>query len=275
VVVKATLIADFPQNTIMIKVKHSGHIGDVIYSLPSVAAAAEEFQEKVTYYLHQDVIIGTDYDGGIPKPAISRKLAEFIKPLLDAQPYIDSCVIFDEGPNFHIPINCDLDQFRELPINHRFGHLPLHYMHLGGMFFDYAKPWLSVRGQDKNKHYKDRIIVGRSTRNYDTAIDYAALKPYVDAMEFIGTDEEYEAMRRALPKIKRLKVRDAYETACVIASSRLYIGNSSFNFAVAEGLKKNRLFEMNVQSQSLMPCGNVDYFTSTGQLLARIKSALA
>lgn len=259
----------------MIRVKHSGHIGDVIYSLPAVAAAAEQFQEKATYYLHQDVMIGTDYDGGIPKPAITRKLAEFIKPLLDAQPYIDSCVIFDEGPNFHIPLNCDLDKFRDLPINHRFGHLPLHYMHLCGVFCDYAKPWLSVRGADKSKHYKDKIIIGRSTRNYDGSIDYSVLKAYVDAMEFIGTDEEYEAMRQALPKIKRLKVRDAYEMACLMASAKLYIGNSSFNFAVAEGLKKNRLFEMNVKSQSLLPCGNVSYFTDTAQLAARIKTALA
>jgi hypothetical protein len=255
----------------MIKVKHSGHLGDVIYSLAAIKAAATNWQEKITYYLHQDVPLLTINDAGFARPAITKQYAEFIKPLLEAQPYVEECVIFT-GASFTVPVDMNLDRFRHLPVNFDLGHLPLHYMHLCGHFFDYAKPWLTIREEDKKSFFKNKIVLGRSTRNIDPNIDYSVLKNLKEDLVFLGSDDEFEIMKRALPRLEHVKVSTAYELACVIASCKLYIGNSSFNFAVAEGLKKNRLFEMNTKLQSLMPCGNVDYFINTQQLLQKISA---
>ena len=254
----------------MITVKHSGHIGDVIYSLPAVKAIAETRKEKVTYYLHQGVLIPTDYDNGSPKPALSKEFAEFIKPLIEAQPYIEKCMIYINGTDITVPLDYDLDMFRRLPVNFWLGHLPLYYMHLTGYFTDYSAPWLTVKEEDKNDYYRDKVIIGRSPRNINPDVDFSILNKIEEKIYFVGTADEYLSINKIIPRIEYIKVSDAYEMACLIASCKLYIGNSSFNFALAEGLKKTRLFEMNLKIQSLMPCGNVKYFTNTEQLISEI-----
>ncbi len=256
----------------MIAVKHSGHIGDVIYSLPAVKSIAEARGIKVVYYLCYGVPIRTDYDGGVSAPAITRELAEFVKPLLEAQPYIEKCVTIPADSTQDIHFNIDLDMFRLLPVNFRFGHLPLHYMHLTGYFSDYAAPWLCIDGVNCDSRL---ILLGRSPRNINPTIDFSLLNDIGDVeIKFVGTDGEFAAMKKYVPKLDHAKAADAHQVLRLIASCRLFIGNSSFNFAVAEGLKKQRLFEMNTQVQSLMPCGNVGYFTSTEELAHQISRAL-
>jgi ADP-heptose:LPS heptosyltransferase len=61
---------------------------------------------------------------------------------------------------------------------------------------------------------------------------------------FVGVEAEYAEMRQQLPKLEYRPVQHFLELAQVIAGSRLFIGNQSFPFAIAEGLKVKRLLEI-------------------------------
>ena len=258
----------------MITVKHSGHIGDVIYSLAAVKAIAANRKDKVRYYLSEGVPIPTAYDHGYPRPTLTRELCEFVRPLIEAQPYIESCLTRIFTPRLDHAVNIDLDLFRRLPINFVFGHLPLHYMHLVGEFWDYAFPWLTVGPCDIDPKYRDTVVLGRSPRNIDQTIDYSVLNKVKNDILFFGTWDEYSEMKRVVKKIVHAKLSDAYQAACILASCKIFIGNSSFHFAVAEGLKTPRLFEMNLNNQSLMPCNGVTYFTTTEQLASGLQNCV-
>jgi hypothetical protein len=255
----------------MITVKHSGHIGDVVYSLAAVKAIAINKKDKIRYYLWEGVHIPTDYDNGLPKPALTRALCEFIKPLIEAQPYVETCLTQFFAPRIDSTINVDLDLFRRLPINFYLGHLPLHYMHLIGEFYDYALPWITVNSSDTTPDYKNTIVIGRSVRNINPMIDYSVLNRVKNDIIFLGTNDEFVNIKQFIKGITHAKLSDAYHGACILASCRLFIGNSSFHFAVAEALKTVRCFEMNLQAQSLMPCNGVTYFTTTEQLVAGLE----
>lgn len=233
----------------MITFKHSGHIGDVICSLPFVKAACEKFKTKAVLFLNKGILIGTDYDTDGPKPAITEESYNFIKPLLEKQTYIDSVV----DQSIHVDYN--LDDFRRFPVSHRYGHLPLHYMQMFHIYYDYAKPWLTIDQSDLHPFLHDKIILGRSHRSINPRIKYDIEDAY-----FIGLDSEFETIKEQTINLQRLKVANAYEVACYIESCKLYVGNASFNFTIAEGLKKNRIFEMS-NVQSFMPCGDVIYLT--------------
>ena len=53
-------------------------------------------------------------------------------------------------------------------------------------------------------------------------------------------------MRKMVPQIKFRPVNDFLEMASIISGCRLFVGNQSFPFALAEALKANRLLEVSV-----------------------------
>ena len=63
-------------------------------------------------------------------------------------------------------------------------------------------------------------------------------------IKFIGIEEEYEDMRQVLPDLQFKPVKDFLEMATIINSCKLFIGNQSFPFAIAEALKATRLLEL-------------------------------
>ena len=68
------------------------------------------------------------------------------------------------------------------------------------------------------------------------------LKKYPDKL-FVGIEKEYEDMRQVLPDLKFQPVSDFLEMATIINSCKLFIGNQSFPFSIAEALKTTRLLE--------------------------------
>ena len=73
-------------------------------------------------------------------------------------------------------------------------------------------------------------------------VDYGFLKKYPDKL-FIGIEEEYEDMKQVLPDLQFKPVNDFLEMATIINSCKLFIGNQSFPFSIAEALKVTRLLE--------------------------------
>lgn len=214
--------------------KHSGNSGDIIYALPTIYSLAHGAKAHLHLHINQPGSYGKK-----PHPLgnvmLNRKMAQMLQPLLLAQKEIHSCSIYD-GTS---PVDFDLDTIRRYPILMSRGNIARWYFYVFAVNADLSKPWLTV---SPDTSFNDRIVVARSQRYRGPGIDYSFLKKYKTV--FIGVEQEWKEMKEMLPDIELVPVKNFMEMAQIIAGSKLFIGNQSFPFSIAEGLKVKRLLEV-------------------------------
>ncbi len=96
--------------------------------------------------------------------------------------------------------------------------------------------------------------MARSFRYRAPGIRYDFLKSHPN-ITFVGLKEEYEDMKTVIPGLKYRAVQDFLELAKIIAGCKFFIGNQSFPFAVAEGLKVPRALELCFECPNVIPEG--------------------
>ncbi|RYD91742.1 MAG: hypothetical protein EOP50_13770 [Sphingobacteriales bacterium] len=230
--------------------RHSGNAGDVVYALPCVEALAGGRPAHFHLYIDQPA----DYNPLIVHPMgnvmMNRKTAEMLQPLLAAQPYISSCTIYEGGP-----VDVDLDSFRggHIPLDR--GHIARWYFQMFGVSRDLGKPWLFAQPDEQ---MRSSIVVARSNRYQMPFIAYDFLRAYDDVV-FVGLPDEFEAMKKAVPGLRYRPVADFLELAGVIAGAKMFIGNQSFPFSIAEGLKVRRLLELDLATPNVIVEGADGY----------------
>lgn len=229
--------------------KHSGHTGDIIYSLPAVFSLAKN--KNIHLYLNvNEESNNRSLSHPLGSVMLTEKIVELLRPLLLHQPQIKSCDIYNGQP-----INYDLDLFRQYPFNYKIGNIARWYFLTFGINADLGKLWLQVPA---NTSLNDTIVIARSRRYRNPAIDYSFLNRYPNLV-FVGLEEEYLDMKKMLPKIQYGPVKNFLELASIIAGSRFFIGNQSFPFSLAEGLKVKRMLEVYHQSPNVVVEGANGY----------------
>jgi hypothetical protein len=225
-----------PENKEHYTFRHSGNSGDIIYSLPTLFALTSGV--KATLYLNLDqpanyaVTRGTHPLG---KVMLDSKMFSMLRPLLLSQPKISQCESFNGET-----IDYDLDIFRNSLFPQHAGNIARWYFLHFAVNADLGKPWLHV---NPNQTVSDYIVVARSLGYHSPGIDYSFLDKYGKLL-FVGVPEEFEAIRKMLPSIEYYPVSDFLELAEVIAGSKLFIGNQSFPFSIAEAMKVRRVLEV-------------------------------
>lgn len=225
------------------RIRHSGDIGDIIYACMSFKELAKPV----------DLILTVRTDGAVREPMTAEK-AESIKSLLILQPYIHSIEFSPEqNPDPEtLRLNADMDDFRSL--------LPYTDPHLSlaltmRMKFEYNPdrpcnpndPWLVSDGKSDGPI----VVFARSHRYHNLHFPWSRVAARYPAWSsgFIGTSREYEDFLRAAnfrkgDEPRRLHTPNLMEVARYIASSKLFIGNQSAPYAIAEGLKVRTLQEV-------------------------------
>jgi hypothetical protein len=223
--------------------KHSGHSGDIIYSLALVHAYWKMTGVKASYQIKLNVESQTK-GHSMGKYMISRQTFDFLKPLLLAQPYISEVVPYKEGDH----IDYDLDIFREKPINLSSGHIALwNCLEYPELTPDLSQPWIYCEPFTVASK-----IMARSMRYTNPMISYAGM----GAGGFIGLPNEYKWVCQYLNSdLTHLQVEDALHMAEVIAGCDTFVGNQSFPFAIAEGLKVTRVLESYQGAPNVIPIG--------------------
>lgn len=215
--------------------KHSGNSGDVIYALPSIYAIAK----SNNVHLHLNPGAKVKWPKGVYHPVgdimLNDKMISMLTPLLNYQPQIKVCDTYTNQP-----IDVDLDLIRSYPLTKGLGNIARWYFYIFAIQADLSKPWLVAPFDEK---YRNKIVLARSHRYRNPDIDFGFLSKLGEVI-FVGVPEEYEDMRKMIPELKHEKVNDFLELATVINSSRLFIGNQSFPFSIAEGLKIPRVLEV-------------------------------
>lgn len=235
-------------NTTEINFKHSGHLGDLVYAMPILKELSKK--AKCNLYINLNQTIGRNYfkhpTGNV---MITERSYQMALPFLAAQPYINDVRKWNNEK-----IDIDLDLFRKLPVSMEF-HSIRWYYHLTGLQPDMSLPFLEIQ---PHQTIKNKIVVVRTFRGRNPLINYSFLKQYDDLL-FLGTKAEYDEFSKDVPNIEFYDVSDFMEMAQIIKASRFFVSNQTFSFAIAEGLKINRLLESNPFLPVVFPIGGEGY----------------
>ncbi len=225
---------------------HYGHLGDIINSLPVIKELSKSKNCKLFLQIGKEIpkhVALNDHPFG--KVYLSEVSIKKLLPLLKNQKYIQEVKIFNNEK-----IDIDLNFFREMPINFNIDSVRW-YFHLTGQFPDLAKDYLEV---PEHKKYKDYIVIMRSLRRQNKNINYSFLSKYKKIV-FIGLKSEFDDLKSQINNLEYYESNDFLELASVIKNSKIFIGNLSFGYALAEAIKVPRLLESGPNFPLVYPNG--------------------
>ena len=254
----------------VIRYLHSGDMGDIVSSLPVIKEMSETLGKKGILIL--DTTGGQTVNDGplnslITRNTNSRGLKfnhtsfEFIKPLLEVQPYIESVEEYTDGSKPPDDIDLNLNAFRYFASNPKLNEMiycNLMYCHqlASNVIFGYKGPFLEV--PDGNKIPARMIplkkgIVSRSNRYHSSQVFLQTFTSMLHDFKFIGTDIEYEAFvdcisLRDRDQIPHVKVKNALEMAKLVKEAPLVFSNATLLYWIAVGLEKPIIHELNSSS---------------------------
>ena len=206
--------------------KHSGDMGDIIYSLPTIKKLGGGV-------LYLDVTGGEDeplcnnqcMDG---KTKFNMDSFEFIKPLIEIQPYIQKVEIYKKQK-----IDYNLNNFRSKFALTK-GIVDMH-TEAFDVVYDINESWLNV---DKKVCLDKKTLICRSPRYQSAHVWFESNKyNFKNKAIFVGLKKEHEYFEWTFNiKIPFHETKNALELARVIAGSTAFVSNQTFALAVAIGL---------------------------------------
>lgn len=241
-----------------VSVKHSGHIGDILYSLNMVKSIADK-HGPVDFYIGFEVANQTpNHPSG--KYTMTDKAFAYMLPLLESLPFIGG-VYKHNGQE----IEYDLDKFRLQGFNLASSDLR--------KWYPYVYPDFEVNINDKliesvkaYDYLKEAVVVNLTKRYRNSSINYRLLEKLNRPIYFVGLDEEHVLFQLYELDHKRIVVKDALHMSNILNSCYLFIGNQSSTFALAEQMKIRRALEVHNGCPNVISIGGetFDYMTTEG-----------
>jgi hypothetical protein len=214
--------------------KHSGDMGDIIFSLPVIRAMGGG-------------ILYLDPKGGFGSPLVKivakdrtkldAKSIDMLAPILKQQPYIEDVRHWNGEPVDH-----DLDQFRNSLGFNNLSDSHLTAFNLPTTERDAA--WIQIADPIV---IPDRpIVVNRSIRYHGNYTFWESNLPRLGSKcIFVGYPKDYEIFIYTFgQEIPYYPTPELLTLARVIAGCHLFMGNQGFPHALAEGMKKNLVNEV-------------------------------
>jgi len=219
--------------------KHSGDLGDIIFSLPVIKAMG-----KGILYLDpkggEEEPLVTWGNGLFTSTKMSEERIESIKELLEYQDYIEEVRLW-AGEE----VDYNLDMFR---MHIRYNNLTDSHLAAFGIEFSHRDdPWLTVPAAIIDDVEKD-VCFARSCRYHGNYSFWETLdRDVVKKGFFLGFKEEYEQFKYTYPHMSEVPLREVQnllEMAQVISGCDIFMGNQGLPHAIAEALKKPMLNEV-------------------------------
>ena len=216
--------------------KHSGALGDVIFSLPAVRALGGGVLYLDPQGGEGDPLLA-DPDTGRTRADFSAQTIESVKPLLLLQEYISDVRTWTGQK-----VDYNLDEFRR---HLDAGNLCDAYLRAFNLPFTHKETaWLVV--DDPVSIPGHPVVVNRTVRYTGNHIFWQKILPKVhkEAL-FVGFPKEHEIFEYTFGiPIRYYPTPTILDLARVIAGAKQFIGNASSANAIAEGLKKNKILEV-------------------------------
>jgi hypothetical protein len=249
--------------------KHSGTLGDLIYSLYLVKkmggghyrVAIENIENCVAKYGYRPEDVDPQHKGRFTTQDFS-----WLTPLLERQPYINKLSTWylgDAEPDF------DLDHYRSVLYRTFEGNILQAYHIAFNVPFtmsDYDSPWIEADPIEAAP-----IVISRSFRyrppNGDSGWQNIVKEGHLEGNSvFVGTPKEHENFVQTFGvDVPYRPVKDFLELAGIIAGCELFMGNQGFAYSLAVGLGKSSVLEINKivpmqMNECFFPRNNIQYF---------------
>jgi hypothetical protein len=249
-------------NNKILRVKHSGRLGDIIYSYMAIANYAIENGLDIEFALWDNPALKNLSDEGHLYPGgINDEAYDFIKPWLES---VGCSVIKYEGQKC-----VDLDI-----IKHMGKMICLPYSDIR-KWYQYAYPefnlGIHLSTPSKNPRPYDFIVVNRTRRWQNIHIDYTFMRGLKNRIIFIGTEDEYSEFSEMVPNSEffayQSKVRaNILEIEAMIKDCKVFVGNQSMFYALAEYNQVPRMLEVCDYAPNVISMGvnNHDFVTQQG-----------
>lgn len=220
---------------------HSGNIGDIIYSLPTC---------RMLNINH--IILNICADPRFGARVLNEQAARALAPLLLAQKFIRRVTIIKSGVPWEyanpadLGVNYILDSFRASYTDPRLHLLYAHAVPFN-LMVDGAQPWVTVGQSAPEQQTKQEpyIVVGLTSRyrRFNHAYyEYLLRNVPADRVFFVGIGTDQIERRNIGGTV--FQTANFMDLAKLLANAALFIGNPSFAYALAEGLKVNRFLEV-------------------------------
>jgi hypothetical protein len=251
--------------------RHSGTLGDLIYSL-SIVKKMEPGQFLVALNNIEHCVSQYGYRADEVDPAhrgrFTEQDVEWLRPLLKRQSYIEAVGNWRQGD---AEPDVDLDRFRGTLFRGFEGNYVQAYhmaFNLPMTIADFDTPWLEADPVTVKP-----IVVSRTARYRSTEPQASAahMQMAVDGQLekngiFVGTTAEHEDyVKTTGVQIPYYPVNNFLELANVVAGADLVVANQNFVYSLAMGLGKSAVLETIKikpleQNECFFPRPNVQYF---------------
>lgn len=223
----------------MTNFKHSGDLGDIIYSLPTVKVlGGGNLYLDCSSGISDINCINQCYGG---KTKFTEKSFNFLKPLIDSQNYV-KCFKWDEARKIDYNLNMFRKKFLDGSARNKNHNLiDLHLDSLNLPVWDYNNPWIYLEDEIK----LDRSIIVTRTARYQSSYGFlqSNAKLFQNKGIFIGLEKEHEYFEWTFDiKIPYYKVKDALEMAKIIKGSSLFISNATVALAIAIAIGHKNIY---------------------------------
>lgn len=237
---------------------HSGNSGDVIGSLPAIREFYRKSGIKPVLYLREGVE-AFYYEGAVhpvkgsdgKSVMLNKVMIDMLIPLLKQQDFFEDVLQWTDEK-----IWWDLDNIRHCNVGMPGLSLNRWYFYaFPDLACDLSKPWLTVPDSEKDLA-KDKIIITRTERYLNQAVDYSFLKDYEDELIFSGTQREWNIFCMSYDlNIKKLTVDNFLTLAQAIKQSRFHITNQTLANQISTGLMHPSLLEACEYAPNCIPIG--------------------
>lgn len=230
---------------------HSGDMGDILSSLVAVRQLGGG----------EYILCPHPHRGGGPRVPMTLARANFLLPLLRAQPYITSAR-FEEKPQGITHDFTDI-RMKTQKADDRESLADWHAHHVGIMGELDTSPWLSCRPSGSSV---GKTVFSRSLRYNNPDFPWVRLLFRSAGNNlFVGLAEEHHKLitpsKQARTNLPRAQCEDALQMASIIAGAKAFVGNQSFPLWVALGLGKECVVACWRPSPDVrLPRANVTYF---------------
>jgi hypothetical protein len=284
--------------------KHSFNPGDLITVLPGIKHICEKNNTKAIIYQRLGLLADYGHSNAHPtkdedgrEVCMNKRVFNLMQPLIQAQSYVESFEVW-EGQE----VQFDYDKTRQnsqMPLPggsiHKWPSLiyPQLECELSGK-------WIEVESAKLQKtpagHFDSgcvsisdgiwtdnicsevtcsgNILINRTSRYNNPYITYHFLKEYTNRIIFLGSKEECDSFCKewglgcdSWNYIYRLNANSFYQLAQAIKHCKLFIGNQSFCWHVADAMKVPRILEVCAQFPNTFPTGENGYSFITQEAL--------
>jgi hypothetical protein len=257
--------------------------GDLINFLPGIKHVCERDNKKAVIMLGLDIQWQSPWSDTRQQPAtLTSKTMSMLKLLLLSQEYIEDVVSWQEVDptryklwidffkilrtpneiqefhNSHFANICDLDKIYLVPTTLPYGNIHRWPWYCyPDMACNLADPWLFVEPDDLMSNL---IVVNRTLRARNKNLSYSFLKPIEKNIVFAGISNEHEKFMDEVGfEMPLFEANNFMDLATLIRSAKLFIGNQSLCFALAEAMKVPRILEVCPELPNVICTGDNAY----------------